>query len=259
MASLILDPERIDAVTADAPVAAPHRGTIAERLRVYSEGYPARVHEALADTFPAVAHVIGPRSLADLTRRYVRAVALRSCNLNDAGSALSDFLQRDVARARFPFLPDLARLEWRVAQAFHAHEQPPLDPRPLAAWSLADWEGAVLQFQPAVALVCSDWPIREIWAARDTPVEQIDIDLRDRRERILVRRSGFEVVCESLPADEATALAALLARHSLGEAMHLVTADGCDPAAVSIWFTRWMVLGLIIDCSARQSAPGTGS
>lgn len=227
----------------------PRAGSVAERLRVYADGYPARVQEALAETFPAVAHVIGRSALASLTARYIRAVPLHSYNLSETGAALPAFLQQDLLSSHLPFLPDLARLEWRITEAFHAHEEPRLDPTPLAAWTLVDWERAVLRFQPAVALVRSQWPIRELWEARHTPVEEIDIDLRDRPDQVLVHRQGLDVTCESLGADEATALGALLEGHTLGAVHQMPTLRGCDAAAAYTWFARWAGLGLITGCT----------
>jgi hypothetical protein len=41
------------------------------RLRVYTDGYPARIIEALAETFPAIAHILGDATFAALGKRYV--------------------------------------------------------------------------------------------------------------------------------------------------------------------------------------------
>ena len=251
MAALLLRPERLDAsATAVAALIAPPRAdTPATRLRIYADGYPARVQEVLAETFPAVAHVIGEPALARLTHRYVRTTVLRSYNLNEAGSHLPRFLRRDPLTERLPFLPDLAELEWRVAVAFHAHERPPLDPAPLATWTMADWERTVLGFQPSVALVCSEWPIRSIWECRETPIEQIDLDLRDRPERVLVYRSGLQVHCESVDRHEAGILADLLAGRSLGEVARRGASVRDGDTVLAATFARWMRAGIIVRCA----------
>jgi hypothetical protein len=255
MASLILHPQRLEAETPEAVVALPTRGTVNERLRVYSRGYPARVQEALRETFPALAHVIGSRALSSLTERYVRATRLRSYSLNDVGAALPGFIGHDPLATEFPFLPDLAQLEWRVAQAFHAWEQPPMDPQRLAKWGLREWSQATLRFQASVGLVSSAWPIRDLWRSRHTPVEEIDVDLCDRPDRVLVRRTGFDVSCESVPADEASVLTALLAGQRLGEITELLALQGSDPGLVSTWFARWMAAGMIVSCEQPPASP----
>jgi len=253
MAGQILNPDRLEACSREAGewravIAVPERGSAGARLRVYAGGYPVRVQEALAESFPAVAHVVGEGAFADLVRRYVEAIALHSYNLNDAGADLPAFLRADPLTGSLPFLPDLARLEWHVARAFHAHEQATFDPTALAGWSMDDWDGAMLRFQPWVALVTSEWPIREIWEARETPIEEIDIDLHNRPDHVLVCRSGYAVRCESAGSAEAEFLGALLEGQTLGSVVATLTARGGDPASVSTWFARWMALRMIANC-----------
>jgi hypothetical protein len=212
-----------------------------ERIAVYVNGYPARIHESLAETFPAVAHVVGARSFDALAHRYVAAVPLLSYNLNDAGADLSGFLRKDQLATGLPFLPDLAELEWRVSAAFHAADEQPLDPASLEDWSLEQWERARLRFQPAVTLVRSEWPILDVWNHRETPVEEIDVDLRERPQRVLVCRSGFSVQCQELTPAAAGILAALLDGQPLGE-VGAAAGEGTD---VSALFAGWMQSGLI--------------
>lgn len=252
LAAQVLQPDRPEAEVRNAAlVVPPPRGRAAERIGVYAQGYPARVEESLAENFPAVAHVIGPTALTGLVHRYIEQVPLHSYNLNHAGLGFSSFLRGDPLGSRFPFLPDLAALEWQVAQAFHARELAPFDPAPLAAWTTEDWERAVLRFQPSVSVVCSDWPIREIWECRDTPIAQVDIDLRNRGDRVLVRRARFDVVCESLTPDEARIFTALQQLDTLGEVAAALAADRNEPSAVTECFARWAKLGMIVDCSRR--------
>src|SRR5262249_52105235 len=145
MGARIVDAQRLSTA---APEAAEAENWLAERLGVYAGGYPVRVQEALAETYPAVAHLVGDGAFAGLVRRFVAAVPLCSYNLNDAGVELPAFLRHDRLSVGLPFLPDLARLEWQLACAFHAHEQTPLDPSAVAAWSLDQWQQAVVRFQP---------------------------------------------------------------------------------------------------------------
>jgi hypothetical protein len=249
LAARVLPPEQAAALGTEGAallgwLRLPEGAAPEERVAVYVNGYPARLHESLAETFPAVAHVLGPRAFDSLVHRYVAAVPLPSYNLNDAGAELARFLRSDEPSAGLPFQPDLAELEWRVAAAFHAREQEPADAASLAHWSLEEWERATLRFQPSVALVRSEWPILDVWNHRETPVEEIDVDLRDRPQHVLVFRSGFSVRCEELTRAEAAILAALLDGRSLAEVGALAAEDG-DSADASALFGTWMRNGLV--------------
>jgi putative DNA-binding protein len=254
MAGLIVDGAQLNALAREPAPASwltiPASDAGVERLRVYAGGYPVRVQEALAETYPAVAHLVGDGAFAGLVRRFAAVVPLHSYNLNDAGLELPQFLRTDRLTTDLSFLPDLANLEWRVARAFHAYEQAPLDPAALAGWGLDDWQHAVVRFQPSVAVVTSDWPIRELWECRETPLETIDIDLRGRADRVLVRRAGYAVACESLDEQEGNVLSALLAGETLGTALAVLAERENGAADVSSWFARWMALHMITSCRA---------
>jgi hypothetical protein len=256
MAALIVNGIESQSSDVDALVAVPPHGHAVERLRVHASGYPARISEALQESFPAVAHVLGEGAFHALAHRYIAGVALKSYNLNDAGEALPRFLEADQLTRDLPFLPDLARLEWQVARAFHAHQQPPFDATAAADWTLDDWARVTMRFQVSVALVESDWPIRTIWECRETPIEEIDLDLRNGADRVLVYRSHDTVVCESLDDAEAQALGALFAGQTLGAVIAARGERGDNPAVVAAWFTRWMSLRLITTCTIESACPG---
>lgn len=253
MAAQIVGPTPIlptpDADGLAACIAPPPRGDVPERLHVYAGGYPARLQEALAENFPAIAHLVGAGAFSELARRFAAQIPLVSYNLNDAGAPFPDFLRADPLTARLPFLPDVARLEREVTRAFHAPEDPASDPAELAGWGLEEWAVAVVRFQPSVAVVASEWPIREIWECRETPIEEIDIDLRNRPDRVLVRREGFTVVCESLDEAQGDTLAALLEGHTLGEVTAALREHADLADSISAWFARWVTVGMVTGCS----------
>jgi hypothetical protein len=213
---------------------------------VYVNGYPARIHESLAETYPALAHFAGEDAFADLAHRYAARVPQTAYNLNDAGALLPAFLRGDPLRQRLPFLADLAELEWRIAEAFHAHERVPLDPGAMG-WGMDEWAGAILHFQPSVAVVSSPWPLLALWATRDRPLVSAEDDARDHSHHVLVRRAGLTVRVEAVTSDEAHALGLLLGGRRLTEVTDLLLARGCDPTTVSQWFRGWVAAGMIAD------------
>jgi len=230
-----------DTATLDGWLRLPDGIHAADRVRVYRDGYPARICDALSETYSAVADLVGEDAFAALADRYAGLVPLTSYNLNDAGAQLSEFLRHDRLCTERPYLPDLAALEWRVAVAFHAAERTALDPRTLA-WTVEDWANAVLHFQPSVAVVSSSWPLLDLWSARNA--SRI---AQNGPEHIIVRRAGLIVRCESVSAPEAITLQRLLNGHRLGESMERLEGDGDNPSPVREWFSRWIAAGMIVD------------
>jgi len=253
-AASMLDPHGSGAAELERWLSKPPRGERSERFAVYANGYPARTEEALLEIYPAVAHILGAQAFAELTRRYTRSKPPSSYNLNDIGGTLPTFLVSDPANTSLPFLADLAELEWRLNRAFHGRERQPLDMGLTSDWSIDDWQRAVLHFQPSLSLVCSPWPIRTLWDLRDTPRDEIDLDLNDRPERVLVYRSGLEVHCDLIGDAEARALLALIAGRPLGEVAEKLAADGHSAETALAWLPRLRIHGIITGCVLAAGA-----
>jgi Putative DNA-binding domain len=236
----------------DAWLCVPPPARIDDRLAVYRNGYPARIAESLAETYPAVAHAVGDQAFAALVDRYGAAIPLASYNLNDAGSEFPAFLRDDPCTTALPFLPDLAELEWRVATAFHAFDREPLDPRALP-WTVDDWAGAVLVFQPSVSVLASVWPLLDLWTARQGTSGVGDIKRHERSEHVIIRRHGSTVRCELVSVDEASAIRLLLAGRRLSDAVESLAAGGADPSKVAQWFGRWTACGMLAAARRTQS------
>jgi hypothetical protein len=243
-----------------------------ERLAAYVNGYPARIFEALDESFPAVRHLAGDAAFGEVVQRYSSRVPRGIYSLSDVGAELPAFLASDPIGERLPFLADLAALEWRIALAFHAHERAPLDPSSLAGWGLEHWERATIELQSSVAVVRSIWPILDLWNLRETPISEIDLELAGRAQTVLVSRDGFSVSCDLLDCAQAVVLEALLDGATLGVALERLatpseedadestasagsTASAVSTApAVSKWFAGWAARGLIVHCRAAPAS-----
>jgi hypothetical protein len=219
-----------------------------ERMSVYAEGYPLRVREALGEVFDAVGHVLGDERFSRVSFAYAERFGAEDYNLNFAGREFPAFIAESPLMKEFPFLADLAKLEWAIWEAFHAFDEAPFSPESLAGVALEDWESARVRFQPSVRLVASRWPVLTIWRARKDDPAKVRADLA-RSERVLVGRSGLEVRCEPLDGNQSRLLEALLAGKSLGEACEaLADLEGGETLPVAAWFSGWVQSGLIAAC-----------
>lgn len=217
-----------------------------ERIRVYAEGYPARIHETLKEVYESVHQVLGDGNFCELAQAYAFRYPTGNYNLNYAGRHLAEFLEKSPHLKTFPFLSDLARLEWQIWRAFHAFDEPPLKPDEIQNLAPKDWENTLLKFQPSVSLIRSDWPILDIWLEREKKSEEVRREIIRRTERILIGRREVQVRCELLDEYQSLLLEDLLAGKTLGEACgHLAEAAGDELPPVTEWFQRWIRDGLI--------------
>jgi len=227
----------------------PQRGTAGrERLSVYASGYLIRYREALQEVYEAVHHVVGERTFAQIARAYAASYPSHDYNLSLVGRHLPHFLITHTIRQQLPFLPDLATLEWAVAEAFHATEQPALTLTRWQALSLEQWEHGHLHLHPAIRLVRSRWPILDLWAARTQDRSSISIELINRPQCVLVSRPNLQVRCAVLEAPQEALLQSLLAGRSLGEACDDLTRQFSNQELpLTLWFAHWLQQGLFTE------------
>ena len=229
---------------AESPLNA-QRGTPGkERMRVYAGGYLSRMHTALEEVFEATHHILGEGAFHELAEDYARQFPSQDYNLSFAGRHLPEYLKNSKRTEELPFLADLALLEWRVCEAFHAFEQSPMDPAQLSSLSPDAYERLRLFFQPSVSVVASAWPILDIWQARKVPREAVNINLIDRPQRVLVYRRDVQVMCEPITATKGILLQGLLQGRTLGFACAQLASQE-EANALTQWFAYWTSLGLI--------------
>jgi len=94
-------------------VATPTASSVA-RVGIYASGYFWRLHDALAADFPGVREILGAGRFQRLAAEYLIKHPSRSPNLADLGCSFSRFSLDRELREEFPFLPDLASLEWSI-------------------------------------------------------------------------------------------------------------------------------------------------
>jgi len=215
-----------------------------KRIDVYSEGYPARICEALIETYPATLKILGEGVFNDLAAEFSKSRAFEHYNLNAVAPFFPDFLRLSPWQESFPFLNDLADLERAVHLAFHAESQAPATPEDFSKKAVVDGENLVFRFQPHVFVIRSFWPILDIWSARHLPPEKIKIEVENRPQAVLVHRQGEQVFCQKADAIEAAVLQQLLQGEKLSRAFDVMT-EADDMTPVQSWFSKWITLGLM--------------
>jgi hypothetical protein len=184
-------------------IAVPAQSSLDRRMAIYADGQRERIVEALSNDYPAVRRVLGVASFGSLAVRYVERCPSRTHDLGRVGERLGGFLAADPLQEALPFLPDLARLEWALAEAFVAADAVPATWEDFARAGPAAVADRPLRLSPGTALVRSDWPVLEIWRLRERTDAEVNLPVEGRPESVLVHRDGLELRCRRAAPREA--------------------------------------------------------
>jgi hypothetical protein len=226
----------------------PPHGSIGARWEIHVSGYVSRMAEALQNDYPAVHRIVGSRVFRDLARRYLGTHPSRSFDLGRAGQYLPAFLRDDTLSERLPFLPDLARLEWAIADACVAVDAEPLRWRQLTAFDPATILDLQLKLIPGTSWIGSDYPLLDLWECRNLQDHEISIPVEGRESIVLVHRSGLAVRCRSLRPEQAMLLAIVRRGCSLAELLEspaLALRDAGQIDQLTTMMRQFVELGLI--------------
>ena len=187
-----------------------------ESLEVYRGNLRANLHDALAQAYPVVRRLVGEAFFREAAGRYAAAHPSTSGDLHAYGARLASFLEGYAPARGLDYLPDVARLEWAVAAAFHAADGEALDYAGLGAIAPADLERVRLCLHPSVRLLASPYPVAAIWEANQ-PGRDGTPGRAEGADRAAVYREGFEVRVRPVGESSWRFLQALASGASLGE------------------------------------------
>ena len=165
--------------------------------------------DALGDLYPVTRQVVGDDFFAQAARLFLRDQPPVAATLLLWGGRFPAFLEELPPAQGLPYLPDLARLEWRRHQALHGPEAPVLTAGDLAALPVDQADALALTLHPTAGLVVSDWPVLDLWQAHQGPDGFDRLRFSPRRQDIVIVRPQAQVLLQALPPGGARFLACL--------------------------------------------------
>jgi hypothetical protein len=216
------------------------RGERAARgLEAYRANAEAIAERALVAAFPTVQALVGATDFKHLAREFWLARPPRRGDLGEWGDAFATWLQAFEAMAAWPYLADVARLDF----ALHCNERAAdavLDAASLALLETTDPAQLRIALMPGTALIRSAWPIASIHRAHELEgeaAEQAFALVRDavearRGEDAMVVRQGWRAVVVPLGPTDSRWTQSLLAGANLAEAF--------DQAGEGFDFALWL-------------------
>lgn len=234
-----------------------HEGAI-ERLALYRANLGAGWERALGEAYPVLRQLVGEECFAGLARAYGKAAPSQDPDLACFGARLADFLAGCDAAAPYPYLPDVARLEWAVHRAYLAPDATPLGLEALAALSPEALDGARFTLHPSVSLLRSRWAIAALWRAHQPGGPALPAHADTPCTALVVRR-GWRVEVVEAGAAQAAALDSLAQGAGFGAALDAAlaaAAAGEGAPDVGAMLQGWFRLGIVTAIAADGAARG---
>jgi len=140
-------------------------GQADHRFVLYRGNLTETWRKTLAAAYPVVLALVGEEFFGGLARAYGRAHPADDPDLNRFGAHFADFLRGFPHVADFPYLPDMATLEWALHRAHYAPAADSLTAQQLAAVAPEAFEQARFRLHPACRLLASEWATVALWQA----------------------------------------------------------------------------------------------
>ncbi len=158
----------------------------ADAVGVYRSGYPARLSEALGETFEACWRVLGDSDFLAACAEFARKAPSTSHNLSDYGAGFPAFLLKKF-KGEAPYIGELGRLEWEYKELFHKAPHRSLRADLLAKQAKPD---SVLKIGTATALLTLKHSVLGIWKRDRNDERRISPAEWNKKEHVLLFKHG---------------------------------------------------------------------
>ncbi len=216
-AQALLDPDTLAPFVSEATAGA-HSGDHTQRFSVHRNNVVAGLVQVLAEGFPATLQLLGDGYFRAAAAAFVRAAPPRSPVLSEYGERFPAFLASLPALASYPYVPDVAQLEWLCRRAFHSADAPVLTLAAVRAQPLPTLLMQSLQIHPAARWHRSAHPVVSLWRHAQLGESAPDSG-HWQPECALVTRPEFSVAATAISAAAVTLLEQVAAGEVLANAL----------------------------------------
>ena len=203
-----------------APVLLPHiRGPHAEqRTLLYANTVYGTLGKALGAIYPVLTRLLGQRCFEGLSRQFIHQVPSRSGDLHNFGGEFADLIAGTSLAEDYPYLPEVACLEWQMHRVFHAADTMQVNVQQLKKIEPERYPELCFILAPACALLTSSYPVDLVWQANQ-PEQDGSVEITPGLTRLMLLRAGGRIEIILLSEGEYVLLSALQSGNNIGVAV----------------------------------------
>lgn len=173
---------------------------VEQRFAVYRNNVAVSLTEALARRFPVIERLVSPAFFAAMARVYSETHRPTSPVLHEWGDSFAAFLDSFPPLAGYPYMADVARIEYARGIAFHA-----ADARPARADSFVGADPAQLRLRlhPSVQVLRLGHPGVSIWRRNQPGAAPDAHTLAGSEIALILRDPAFNVPVHAITTGDA--------------------------------------------------------
>ncbi len=216
-------------------------------LHLYRDSQRAQRRQVLKQAYPVLCQLVGMQCFHALADTYAEETPSLSGDLHLYGASFSDFVCQSPVCAGYPYLAEVARLEWQVHRIYYAADQELLTLHQLISQCGAEIDRMMqvkLKISDCVQIMQFKGNVTEIWLAHQNG----DVDGLAWQEYVqyaVVSRPVWRAEVSVISAPEFQALSSIAAGNTLSDALtHLLVVESGSPEQVLQSVQRWLALGV---------------
>jgi hypothetical protein len=216
------------------------------RLAIYHRAYRIRLKQALCENYDKTWTFLGDDMFAELAESYIAAHPSRHPNLRWFGGGFAAHASTELAD--YPFIAELAALEWALGLAFDAPDVVPLNAADMSVIPPEEWGDVRFGLHPSVRILDMRWNAVALWQALGKEEEPPEVEESPAVMHWLVWRGGDQPHFRSLPAAEARALRHVAEGATFGEVCDVAveTAGEEGMLALAGYLQHWLAQGILV-------------
>jgi len=191
------------------------------RFSIYRNNVIVGLINALEDKFPVCLRLLGGDNFRQLAKEYIGDNLPSSPVMFEYGKSFSKYISSNEIIKQAPYLPDVAKLEYSIGEAYHAPNSPFITLSDFEEFGAAKLFNSRVTLHPSVSCFHTSYPIVEIWKTNSYDQEVKSITILNA-EDVLVSRPNFEVMIESLPVGAVSFINQLSDGKLMSEAVAIV-------------------------------------
>jgi len=198
------------------------------RFDIYRNNVQQSLIESLEASFPVIRDLIGPQAFVTLATLFIRSSPPKSPYLVEYGDRFPDFLDIRAELSDYPFLAEVARLEYQLLRSTHAADGLAINDQLVALTHDPDrLFSSRFQFAAPIALMPLRYASASIWLAHQKSAPNLSSIEVNRSEWLLISRPSFWAEIDLLDFNEFQFIAQLISGATIAKALDVV-ADGFD-------------------------------